>query len=113
MINLKRAYDRPAKTDGRRVLVDRLWPRGVEKAKLKLDTWEKELAPSAKLRMWFGHKPERWDEFRRRYTTELQGKKALLRALTKGGGTITLVYGAKDSEHTHALVLKEMLEKWQ
>lgn len=111
MILIKRAYEKAEKKDGRRVLVDRLWPRGVSKEELKLDAWEKDIAPSSKLRTWFGHKPERWEEFRRRYTTELQGKKAQLRALATSATTLTLVYGAKDVAHTHARVLKEMLEK--
>jgi uncharacterized protein YeaO (DUF488 family) len=92
------------------VLVDRLWPRGVSKAKLRLDAWEKELAPSDALRKWFGHDPERWSEFKKRYKTELRAKKAELRALKKSARSLTLVYGARDPEHNQAVVLKEVLE---
>lgn len=111
MILLKRAYEKPARSDGRRVLVDRLWPRGVRKDALKLDAWEKDLAPSPALRTWFGHDPARWTEFKKRYRKELGGRKAELRALRKSAKRITLVYGAKDTLHTHALVLKEALER--
>jgi uncharacterized protein YeaO (DUF488 family) len=110
MIEVKRAYEKPAGSDGRRVLVDRLWPRGVSKAKLQLDAWEKDLAPSDALRKWFGHDPARWGEFKKRYKAELRGKKAELRALKKSARSLTLVYGAKDTEHNQALVLKEVLE---
>ena len=111
MVKLKRAYDKPAAGDGTRILVDRLWPRGVSKAALKLDRWEKDIAPSTKLRQWFGHDPKKWSEFKKRYKAELKdqaAKRQELRALAKKK-TITLVYGAKDAEHTHALVLKEWL----
>ena len=110
MILLKRAYEKAEKGDGRRVLVDRLWPRGASKAKLKLDAWEKELAPSAELREWFGHDPKRWAEFKKRYRAELRGKKAELARLAKSAKTLTLVYGAKDVERNNAVVLKETLE---
>jgi uncharacterized protein YeaO (DUF488 family) len=110
MIGIKRAYERRAESDGHRVLVDRLWPRGISKAKLQLDAWEKELAPSDALRKWFGHDPERWSEFKKRYKAELRGKRAELRALKKSARSLTLVYGAKDTEHNQALVLKEVLE---
>ncbi|MBU6323292.1 DUF488 family protein [Patescibacteria group bacterium] len=109
MITIKRAYEKPEKSDGRRVLVDRLWPRGVSKAKLKLDAWEKELAPSAALRIWFGHDPKRWSEFKKRYKAELKTHAAELRTLKKSAKRLSLVYGAKDAEHNHALVLQEAL----
>jgi uncharacterized protein YeaO (DUF488 family) len=111
MIAIKRAYEKAGKGDGRRVLVDRLWPRGASKAELALDAWEKDLAPSDALRKWFGHKPERWAEFKRRYAAELRDKRAELRALKKSARTLTLVYGAKDPEHNNAKALKAMLER--
>jgi uncharacterized protein YeaO (DUF488 family) len=114
-IVIKRAYESPASSDGYRVLVDRLWPRGLTKKALPLDQWDKELAPSAELRKWFGHDPKRWTEFQKRYREELssieqrQRLKALL--LASGHRTLTLVYGAKDLAHNHALVLQEALKK--
>ncbi len=111
MIGLKRAYEKAERNDGCRVLVDRLWPRGVSKAKLALDAWDKEVAPSTELRMWFGHDPKRWSEFKKRYRAELRGKRDALRALKRSARKLTLVYGAKDPEHNHALVLKEVLER--
>lgn len=108
---IKRVYDKPAKADGLRVLVDRLWPRGVKKADAKLDRWMKEVAPSAGLRRWFGHEPERFADFKRRYSKELS-KDALaeLRKLGKGH-TVTLLYGAKDPEMNQAAVLLSLLER--
>lgn len=111
MIRLKRAYDAPEASDGYRVLVDRLWPRGVRKTQLHLDSWDKDIAPSPALRNWFGHDPKKWVEFKKRYKAELRGKKPALRELKKSAKRITLVYGAKDEAHNHALVLKEALEK--
>lgn len=112
MIAIKRAYEKAEKGDGRRVLVDRLWPRGVSKANAKLDAWEKGLAPSDALRAWFGHKPERWVEFKKRYAAELRGKRTELHALKKSARKLTLVYGAKDTEHNNAKALKTMLERF-
>lgn len=111
MITIKRAYEKPAASDGRRVLVDRLWPRGVAKRAAKLDAWAKDIAPSAALRTWFGHDPKRWTEFKKRYRAELRDKRDALIALKRSGRTLTLVYGAKDTLHNHALVLKEALER--
>ncbi|HWC57667.1 MAG TPA: DUF488 domain-containing protein [Candidatus Paceibacterota bacterium] len=111
MIAIKRAYDKPTASDGRRILVDRLWPRGVSKANLKLDGWEKEIAPSTTLRKWFNHDPSKWAEFRKRYLAELKPKKKELRDIKHSARNLTLVYGAKDTEHNHALVLKQVLEK--
>lgn len=111
MIAIKRAYDPPEERDGVRVLVDRLWPRGVTKEAAKIDRWVKAVAPSGELRKWFGHDPARWVEFRRRYLAELAGQAdavAELRKLARGG-TVTLVYAAKDTEHNDAVVLKELL----
>jgi uncharacterized protein YeaO (DUF488 family) len=112
-IRLKRAYEPATPEDGRRVLVDRLWPRGVSREQAALDAWEKELAPSSELRRWFGHEPGRFEEFRRRYVTELRGRRPLLAALRKqaGEGTLTLVYSARDSEHNDAVVLAEVLRR--
>lgn len=112
MIRIKRAYDKPAPNDGVRILVDRLWPRGVSKAKLKIVRWEKDIAPSTQLRQWFGHDPKKWTEFKKRYKVELKShavKRKELRALAKNK-TLTLIYGAKDPEHNHALVLREWLK---
>lgn len=112
-VALKRAYEKPARGDGTRVLVDRLWPRGVAKDKAAIDHWLKDVAPSTALRKWFGHDPARWAEFRRRYRAELAKRPealAELRRLAKGG-TLTLVYGARDSEHNEAVVLQELLSE--
>jgi uncharacterized protein YeaO (DUF488 family) len=114
MINLKRAYEKPAKDDGFRILVDRLWPRGVSKVEAHVDAWLKDVAPSPALRTWFGHDPERWAEFRRRYTAELKKETnavAALRDLVAEKKRVTFVYGAKDSEHTHAIVLRDFVER--
>ena len=110
-IRVKRAYLPPAPEDGVRILVDRLWPRGVSKSDAKIDHWKKELAPSSELRRWFGHDPSRWDEFRRRYQAELSDRAELmdeLRALAQKG-TLTLVYGARDELHNQAVVLRDLL----
>lgn len=111
-IHIKRAYDPPTRTDGTRILVDRLWPRGLKKEALELDGWMKEIAPSPGLRTWFGHKPERFAEFRTRYRTELDQHRDEVRELRSASrkGTLTLVYGARDTEHNGALVLREYLE---
>lgn len=115
MIQLKRAYEQVAPTDGYRVLVDRLWPRGISKEILALDLWLKEIAPSNELREWFHHVPEKFLEFKEKYTEELQTgaeNEALLRLQTivKQQPVVTLVYGAKDKAHNNAVVLKEVLE---
>lgn len=111
MIRLKRAYDDPAEADGFRVLVDRLWPRGVSKGAAALDRWMKEVAPSDELRRWFDHDPEKWDEFRRRYEHELSGRDEEVDFLKQKSreGTLTLVYAAKDTEHNDAVVLRGYL----
>jgi len=111
MIRIKRIYDPPEPDDGKRLLVDRLWPRGVARETARLDGWLKELAPSDELRKWFGHDPARWDEFRARYRSELQAQTGLLAGLraTAKKGTVTLLYAAKDTEHNNAVVLKELL----
>ena len=110
-VRLKRAYEPPAASDGYRVLIDRLWPRGVRRDEAQLDAWAKELAPSGELRRWFAHDPERFDEFRRRYTAELAAHEEKLRELRRRArnGTLTLVYGAHDKEHNDAVVLAGIL----
>lgn len=110
-VRLKRAYEAPSPEDGTRILVDRLWPRGVAKADAALDLWEKELAPSTELRQWFNHDPSLWDEFQSRYADELrQHAEAVerIRALARKG-TVTLVYAAKDELHNDAVALRAYL----
>ncbi len=110
-VTIKRAYDPPSPDDGTRILVDRLWPRGVKKSKAGISQWMKEIAPSNELRKWFGHDPARWEEFRRRYRAELTGKRDLvgrLRELSREG-PLTLVYSAHDAAHNQAVVLRELL----
>ncbi|HEY8459325.1 MAG TPA: DUF488 domain-containing protein [Blastocatellia bacterium] len=113
MIKLKRAYEKPARDDGERILVERLWPRGLTKAKAKVDLWMKDIAPSAELRKWFGHDPDKWDEFRRRYQKELKSKGDLIKLLKRKAkaGAITLIYAARDEEHNSAVALKQFLQK--
>ena len=110
-IKLKRAYELPADDDGTRILVDRLWPRGVKKEDAAIESWAKDLSPSTELRKWFGHDPARWQEFRRRFAAELRhhaDQLKELRALARQG-TITLVYAAHDKEHNDAIVLRDLL----
>jgi uncharacterized protein YeaO (DUF488 family) len=111
VIRLKRAYDKPARSDGKRVLVERLWPRGVSKSEAKLDLWLKDIAPTPALRKWFNHEPARWEQFRTKYFSELRKNKALdeLRQLLKKG-IVTFVYAARDEQHNAALALKQYLE---
>ena len=111
MIQVKRVYDPPAPEDGYRVLVDRLWPRGLKKADAAIDHWLKEVAPSTPLRKWFGHDPAKWGEFRRRYAAELDANPepvALLRERA-AAGTVTLLFGARDREHNDAVALQDYL----
>jgi uncharacterized protein YeaO (DUF488 family) len=112
-VRLKRAYEPAGPSDGYRVLIDRLWPRGVSRRQAKLDDWEKQLAPSPELRRWFGHEPRRFEEFRRRYTEELRDERPRLTALRRRAreGTLTLVYSAQDTEHNDAVVLAEVLRR--
>ena len=112
MILLKRAYEQPSRDDGLRIMVERLWPRGVTKAKAALDLWLKDVAPTPELRKWFSHDPARWKQFEQRYWKELSARPAavaLLRQKIKQG-TVTLVYAAHDEEHNGALALKKFLE---
>jgi uncharacterized protein YeaO (DUF488 family) len=112
-VRIKRVYDPPAPSDGYRVLVDRLWPRGLTRERAHLDEWARELAPSSELRRWFGHDPARFDEFRRRYDAELTLQQAKLRELRSRAraGTLTLVYGARDTKHNDAVVISELLRR--
>jgi len=110
-IQIKRIYDPPAESDGYRVLVDRLWPRGMKKEAADIDEWAKDLAPSTDLRKWFGHEPRLWSDFENRYMDELKANDAVS-SFAKAHGTeksITLLYAAKDVEHNHAIVLKKYL----
>jgi uncharacterized protein YeaO (DUF488 family) len=114
MIHVKRVYDKPAKEDGWRVLVDRLWPRGMKKETVKIDVWMKDVAPSDGLRKSFCHDVEKWPEFQKRYRAELKKKKELLADLTKmekEHGTLTLLFGAKDEQHNQAVVLAEVMKE--
>ena len=113
MIRLKRAYVPAAASDGRRVLVERLWPRGVTKATLHLDDWAKDVAPSVGLRRWFGHDPKRWPEFRRRYFAELRAHRAAWRPLLAAArrGRVTFVYAAHDAARNGAVALKAFLDR--
>lgn len=111
-IQVRRVYDPPARSDGCRILVDRIWPRGLSKDDVKLDAWIKDVAPSAELRTWFGHEPSKWTAFKRKYFKELDGREEALDQLLQAcsGRTLTLLFGAKDVEHNNAVALKEYLE---
>ena len=112
-VQVKRVYEPASPSDGHRVLIDRLWPRGVSRQSAELDEWIKELAPSAELRQWFGHEPARFEEFRRRYIEELRDERSRLTALRRRArqGRLTLVYSAHDTEHNDAVVLSEILRR--
>ncbi len=112
-IQVKRAYDPPSRDDGSRILVDRLWPRGLTREKLRLTHWLKDIAPSDTLRKWFNHDPAKWKEFQGRYFAELKKNPEALEPLldAKRNGTVTLLFGAKDTEHNNAIALKDFLER--
>jgi uncharacterized protein YeaO (DUF488 family) len=112
-IKLKRVYAEPAKTDGTRILVDRLWPRGLTKEKAHVDLWLKEVAPSTALRKWFAHDPAKWPEFKARYKAELKNNAPQLALLKRAiaRGPATLLYGAKDTEHNEAIVLQDLMSR--
>lgn len=114
MIRIRRVYDEPGEEDGERILVDRLWPRGVTRQEARVVSWLKDIGPSTELRTWFGHDPLRWAEFRKRYERELREpeKKAILRDLAGKSrrGVVTLVFGAKDELHNNAMVLKQLID---
>jgi uncharacterized protein YeaO (DUF488 family) len=110
-LKIKRVYEKPSKEDGMRILVDRLWARGLTKEKAAIDLWLKDIAPSTELRKWFAHDPKKWSEFRKKYLKELEGNKEQISILKNylKKGAVTLVYGAKDQEHNEAQVLEELL----
>ena len=113
MINTKRVYESAEPTDGTRFLVERLWPRGVKKESLQVDGWLKEVGPSTELRKWFSHDPAKWDEFRRRYSVELEANPDAWRPIIEAArqGTVTLIYSSHDTEHNNAIALKEFLKR--
>lgn len=112
-IKIKRVYDEPAKSDGYRVLVDRIWPRGLKKSDARIDQWLKQIAPSTGLRKWFKHDPAKWEQFKRKYAAELKGHREELEKLARESRkrSVTLVFGAKDVAHSNATALKEYLER--
>jgi uncharacterized protein YeaO (DUF488 family) len=112
-VRIKRVYEAPDADDGYRVLIDRVWPRGVSRARAKLDEWMRDLAPSTELREWFNHEPDRFRQFRSRYRRELRGHADQLDELRRRGseGRVTLVYAARDQEHNNAVVLAELLRE--
>lgn len=112
-LQIKRIYEPPSKEDGVRILVDRLWPRGVSKDEAHVDAWLKDIAPSADLRRWFGHDTDKWSEFRRRYKAELDDNPAAVDELKRqiGQSPVTLLYGAKDTEHNNAVVLRDFVSR--
>ncbi len=112
-IRLKRVYDEPSKQDGTRILVDRLWPRGLKKEDAQIDHWLRDIAPSSELRKWYGHDPDKWAQFRRRYFDELEHNRAAVEEFARkaGRGRVTLVYAARDERHNNAVALKEYLQQ--
>lgn len=112
-VHIKRIYEAPSSDDGERILIDRLWPRGLSKEKAQVHHWMKSVAPSAELRKWFNHEPEKWTEFSRRYTAELRKNKGDIQTLKayQRKGRLTLLYAAKDTRHNNAVVLKRLLEQ--
>lgn len=111
-IGIKRVYDAPEPHDGFRILIDRIWPRGLTKEAVRVDLWLKDIAPSTPLRQWFGHDPRKWPEFKKRYFTELEDRRDLVRQILDQAkhGRVTLVFGAKDEKHSNAQALKEYLD---
>lgn len=111
MIKIKRVYKKPEVEDGIRILVDRLWPRGLTKEKASIDLWLKDIAPTTELRKWFNHDPDKWNEFKKRYLAELSENRKSVAILKEQltNGDVTLIFGAKDEEHNEALVLKELI----
>lgn len=113
MLKIKRIYESASSKDGKRVYIDRLWPRGMKKEEAKMDEWLKEISPSDALRRWFSHDPAKYQEFKKRYAKELEGKSEVLERIKQEAkkGTVTLLFSAKDTEHNNAAALKEMLEQ--
>lgn len=112
MLKIKRAYDRPSRGDGKRVLVDRLWPRGLKREEANLDEWLKELGPSPELRKWFGHDPDKWDSFKKKFFQELQRRQETVDRLAgmARNDTVTLLYGSREEHYNNAVALREYLE---
>lgn len=112
MLKIKRVYDDVSNQDGKRILIDRVWPRGIKKEELKHDEWYKDIAPSTELRKWFDHDEEKWTDFKKKYKKELESHQDTLEDIRKDadGHNVTLLYAAKDEKHNHAIVLKEVLE---
>jgi len=112
-VRVKRVYDQPAKADGYRVLVDRLWPRGLKKSEARIDEWLREIAPSTALRKWFKHDPDKWKEFKKKYSAELDDHREQVEKLVREARkrTITLLFSARDTEHNNAVALKEYIEQ--
>jgi uncharacterized protein YeaO (DUF488 family) len=112
-VRVKRVYEPAERSDGYRILIDRLWPRGISHERARLDAWEQDLAPSAALRTWFGHQPDLFDEFRRRYISELREHRSLLSQLRQRArhGTLTLLYAARDTDHNDAIVLADVIRR--
>jgi uncharacterized protein YeaO (DUF488 family) len=115
MVKIKRVYDEVSPDDGERILVDRLWPRGIRKDEAKIDEWIKDIAPGNELRKWFAHDPSKWREFKKRYAEELKGQSNRIELLIKKAkrGNITLIFSARDTEHNNAVVLSELISKRQ
>ncbi len=113
MLKIKRIYDPPLPGDGKRILIDRLWARGIKKEDARVDEWIKDISPSTELRKWFGHDPAKWGEFKKRYLSELRDKKEILDRIKNEakGKTVTLIYSARDEKHNNAVAMKEFLEK--
>lgn len=113
MVKVKRVYEKPARDDGHRILVDRLWPRGLTKEKARVDSWLRDMAPSDNLRKWFGHDPDKWDEFKRRYFEELEAKGEGVKHIRRKAreGDVTLLYGSKEERLNNAVALREYLKK--
>ena len=112
MLKIKRVYDPPSPNDGKRILIDRLWPRGLKKEDAKVDDWIKEVAPSTKLRTWYGHDPKKWSEFKRRFFSELHRRQDLVESIVNASrkGTVTLLFGSKEERFNNAVALKEFVE---
>lgn len=112
MIKIKRVYDRSSRDDGKRLLIDRLWPRGLKKEDARIDEWLKEIAPSNELRKWFNHDPNKWSEFKKRFFTELLGKRDMVEGIisTARKGTVTLLFGSKEERFNNAVALKEYID---
>ncbi len=112
MMKIKRVYDAPSRGDGKRILIDRLWPRGLKKDEARVEEWMKEIAPSTELRQWFGHDPDKWGEFKKQFFKELRGRQDLTDSIINAAreGTVTLLYGSKEERYNNAVALKEYID---